>query len=301
MKVVFVGLQYFGKKLTHDLNAFAPQHSFSFFDTYTSKVEQVKFAAALPFADLLISLNGVSDKSGSLDLAITMKRKIIMHWQGTDVLAAMESAKKRNINRKYIDYSENYTDAPWLKDELKTIDINCSLLEYKWLDSSLAPEKFKTISTYTYLAKDKEEFYGWHIIRQLAEMHPEVDFFIAGTEGKGLKEKKNIHFLGWVDKDKMAELRTNNPIFLRLPQHDGYSLSVLEALSCGNEVIWSIPHSQSRFAVNFNEADKAFNKITEELKNRGLKRNENNILFVKNNLSKEKILGTFINKLEAIA
>ena len=89
MKFIFNGLPYFGKKLVNDLNDFAPQNSFSFFDTYSSKVEQIKFASSLPFSNLVISMNGVSEKSGSLDLVLKLKKRLLMQWQGTDVLIAL--------------------------------------------------------------------------------------------------------------------------------------------------------------------------------------------------------------------
>ncbi|MBI4945988.1 MAG: hypothetical protein HY840_06265 [Bacteroidetes bacterium] len=300
MKVLFVGLPYFAKRIVRDLNSFSPQHSFLFYDTYTSKIEQIKFAVTLPFADIVVSLNGVSDKSGSLDLTMKLKKKILMHWQGSDVLFAMEEAMKENLNKKYIDYSYNFTDAPWMREELNSIGINCGILEYKWLDVDQALVAFQSISAYSYLAKRKEVFYGWDIIMQLADKHPDIDFFIAGTDGKELDQKKNIHFLGWISQEKMAELRTNNPIFLRLPKHDGYSLSVLEAMSSGNEVIWSKHHVQCHHAINLSETENAFNKAVNDLKNRNMQRNTNNMLFVKNNLSKEKILNMFIKRLEEI-
>jgi glycosyltransferase involved in cell wall biosynthesis len=301
MKILFVGLPYFGKKLAYDLNKFAPEHHFSFYDTYTSKIEQLKFASFLPFADLVVTLNGVSDKSGSLDLTIKLRKKILMHWQGTDVLFAMERSQKKNLNRKYIDYSENYTDAIWIKNELNSIKINCEILEYKWIETHHVPIKFESISAYSYLAEGKEDFYGWNIVSRLANKNPKIDFYIVGTNGKNFEHRKNVHFMGWVSKDKMTELRTKIPIFLRFPKHDGYSLSVLEALSCGNEVIWSMPHQQCHYATNFLEAENAFNLSINNLKIRELKPNESNIAFVKDNLSKEKILGNFLSKLKKIA
>ena len=76
MNIVVNGLPYFSKKLVDDLQAFAPQHRFRFYDTYNSKFEQLKFGLALRKADLVIPMNGVSDPSGSMDLAVKMKKKI---------------------------------------------------------------------------------------------------------------------------------------------------------------------------------------------------------------------------------
>ena len=297
MKFIFNGLSYFGKKLVADLNEFAPQHSFSFFDTYTSKLEQIKFATALPFSHLVISMNGVLDKSGSLDLVLKLKKKLLMQWQGTDTLTALEKSKNKKLNRKYIDYATHITDAPWMKEELSAIGIERDLIFYKWIAEQNTSEKFKELGAYSYLPEEKENLYGWKNIYEIAKKHSDIYFHIAGTTGKKLEQLPNIKFLGWVDEQKMKELREQLPIFLRMPEHDGYSLSVLEALSCGNEVMWTMPHEQCRLA-NKNNAEDVFNTIINDIKEKGLKRNESNIGFIRNAFSKEKVLSAFVEKLE---
>ena len=94
MNILFIGLPLFAEKLKNDLNKFSPQHSFSFCNTYYSKWHSLKFLAALPYADLIISINGAYSQSRALDFAIKMKKKILMHWQGTDALLATEAYKK---------------------------------------------------------------------------------------------------------------------------------------------------------------------------------------------------------------
>lgn len=299
MRFIFNGLSYFGKKLVGELNEFAPQHSFYFFDTYASKVEQIKFALALPFSDLVISMNGVSDKSGSLNLVMKLKKKLLMQWHGTDVLIALENAKKNKLNRRYIDYATHITDASWMRDELNTIGIECDLISYKWIVAENISEKFIGLGAYSYLAEGRELFYGWKTIYEIAIKHSDVLFYIAGTTGEKLEQLPNIKFLGWVNDGKMKELREQLPIFIRMPEHDGYSLSVLEALSCGNEVIWTMPHEQCHLADQNNARD-LFNKSINDLKVRVLTRNKNNISFIRNNFSREKILSKFLNKLEEV-
>ena len=92
MKFLFNGLSLFGRKLVKDLAAFDSRHSYHFYDTYTSRLDQLKFICALPFADAVVSINGVSDPSGSLNAVLAMKKKLILHWQGTDVMLAMQRA-----------------------------------------------------------------------------------------------------------------------------------------------------------------------------------------------------------------
>ena len=114
MNIVVNGLPYFSKKLVDDLQAFAPQHRFHFYDTYNSKFAQLKFAWALRKADLVISMNGVSDPSGSMDLAVKMKKKIWLNWVGTDVTLAIERFNKGTIYRKYIDQAKNHYNLEFL-------------------------------------------------------------------------------------------------------------------------------------------------------------------------------------------
>lgn len=298
MNILFIGLPLFAEKLKNDLNKFSPQHSFSFCNTYYSKWHSLKFLAALPYADLIISINGAYSQSRALDFAIKMKKKILMHWQGTDALLATEAYKKNILYRKYIDSSIHYTDAPWIQSELKNIGINCSILEYKWVETIPTTHTFHKISAHTYIPQGKESIYGLDNVVQLAEKHFDIDFFVAGTKGKNIVQRKNIHFLGWISEDEMNRLRLTHPIHLRILQHDGYSLSVMKALACGNEVIWTMPHKQCTFISSTTEIETAFNYCVNILKNRGLAANTENILFAKEHLSKEKILTTFLKTVE---
>lgn len=300
MKIFFVGLPFFGKKLVHDLNRFGSKHSFTFYDTYYSKAQQLKFAAALPFADLVISMNGVSDKSGSLDLVLKMKKKLWLQWQGSDVLLALESTKNNTIKRKYIDYATHFTDAPWMRDELRQIGISCELIHFKWVGETKLTDKFKDVSAYSYLPSGNETFYGWKTISLLAEKNPAINFYIAGSKGDGLGKFANVTFLGWISEFQMKELRERTPICLRLPQHDGYSFTTIEALSCGSEVIWTMPHLQCHFLKAGSNPDDLFKTVVEKLRAGNLARNLLNIQFVKNNFSYEKVMEALIKKIEEI-
>ena len=127
-----------------------------------------------------------------------------------------------------------------------------------------------------------------------------MNFYIVGTLGEGLQKTKNIKFLGWISKEEMIELRNKSAICLRLPQHDGYSLTVIEALSYGHEVIWTIPHEQCYFIRNVEHAELIFKDVVNNIKNRNLLRNKNNIQFAKSNFSQKIIMSNFIKKIEEV-
>lgn len=297
MKVIISGLPFFSKKLAADLNSIKSEHSFIFLNTYESFADKIKFFLSVPFADVVISMNGVSDKSGSLDWAILLKKKIWMQWQGSDVLNAIKRKYNYTINLKYINYSYQSTDAFWLLKELNAIDIICEINQFKWTEYKILNENFSELSVYSYLLEGKEDFYGWKRIENLAINNPEIEFKIAGTTGNQLKKHPNVHFLGWLSKDRFEQLRINTPIFLRLPEHDGYSLSVIDALAAGNEVLWSSNHSNCYFSKKEDD-QKMFTEILSKLEGNGLKRNKENIEFANANFSKDHNLKLFIRNLE---
>lgn len=300
MKILINGLPYFSDRLAKDLNSLNTGHSFWFLDTYNSKLAKLKFALQIIQADGMISMNGVSDQSGSLDLAIRRGKKIWMQWQGTDVLLALKRAEDGTINRKYIEHSIHFTDAPWLADELKSIGIDAEIIQYKWLPQIETTSKFQQLAAYSYLAQNREEFYGFQGIKKLAINHPDVPFYIVGSDGNDLNDiPKNVIFKGWVDNEEMKKYQREIPIFIRITEHDGFSLSVLEAFAFGAEVIWSQPHG----LVHYNSSnlfDEAFENAYQKILENELTPNLNNINYIKDNFQKLDVLNKLIKKMEYV-
>jgi len=301
MRFLFNGLSFFGKKLVAELASFEPRHSFVFYDTYTSRMEQLKFICSLPFADAVISMNGVSDESGSLNAVLAFKKKLLLLWQGTDVLHATQRAANHTLNKKYIAYAANYSVAPWLKQELNEIGVPNEVLSFSWFGDVTMEKTFKEMSAYTYIPEGREEFYGWSIVQKLAMENPAIPFYVAGTEGKNLSHPENVTFLGWLSTARMQELSVQSPVYLRFTAHDGYPHSVTQALACGNEVIWSMPFSHSHLASGIPEASHAFRKVSDALIQRGLERNEENIRYARENFNREKVLAHFLKTLTDVA
>lgn len=300
MKILINGLPYFSERLAKDLNELNQRHSFRFIDTYNSKIAKLKFALQLPHSDGMISMNGVTDQSGSLDLAIRNRKKIWMQWQGTDVLLALKRAKEGTINRKYIDYSFHFTDAPWLAEELKSIGIEAEIIQYKWLPQIETTSKFHQLAAYSYLAQNREEFYGWNTIKTFAINYPDVQFYIVGSNGDALNDiPKNVVFKGWVDHHEMKKYQKEIPIFIRLTEHDGFSLSVLEAFANGAEVIWTQPHELAHLASDI-KGLRAFEKAFQKVNDNEFEPNQNNINYIKDNFQKLDVLNKLIKKIENV-
>lgn len=294
MKIVFTGLPHFGKKLVAELKEFDKKNKYFFCDTYYSKLDRFKFIFHLLTADKVVSINGVSLKSGSLDWVIKRNKKLILQWQGTDVSNAIENAKGRALNRKYIDYAKNYTDATWLKDELKELDINAAILHFKHLVVPSNNSPFKTNDVVSYLADGKEKFYGIDALINLAKDFPLIRFHLIGTKGAGIEVPENVIFYGWVPAEKVKELMNEHPIFMRLPGHDGYSLSVLEAIANGNYVIWNYPHPHVLYLSDKNELMAKFSGLIERIDFNGKARQIEGVEWAKANLNKTNILAKYI-------
>jgi hypothetical protein len=301
MLVLVNGLPLFSQRLVRDLNLFDPKNRYVFTNTYYSKIDKIKFIFLISFTKIVISFNGVSDESGSLNWVIRLKKKLIMQWQGTDVSLAVERYKSNTINKKYIDYATHFTDAPWLKDELNVILKSIEILPFKYIETEQAPEKFPEISVLTYIGKGREEFYGYEIIKDSAKANPGIDFHIIGIDGQDLVKTDNIYFYGWINEEEVRQIMKRIPIFVRLTQHDGNSLVVTEALSYGCEVIWSYPYEKCYLANSIEELNKILVELSEKIKQRNYEPNLDNIKFVKENYNKNQVIGNYIKKINDVA
>ncbi len=302
MKIIFTGIPYFSEKLVKELNEFDSNNSYYFFDTYYSFFDRIKFILHTANADLIISFNGVSANSKALNFAILLNKKIWMQWHGSDVSIAVKAFKENKINSKYIKSSKHFTDASWLQKELGEIGIDSEIIHFKYVECKDKNKSFLTSNILTYMAEGKEAFYGYEIISEFAQKYPTITIDIVGSSGKKIEQKyENIKFHGWVDENKMNELFIQNAIFIRLTQHDGNALSVIEALANGNEVIWTQPHKMTHLATNLAQLESKVLQLQKEVIERNLQVNTQNISWVKENANKKKVLTKFIEKIEQVA
>ena len=300
MRVLINGLPLFAKRLANELQKYDPQSSYIFLDTYNSKWAQLLFFIYLPFSDCVISMNGVTDNSGSLNLVLKWKKKMILQWMGTDILLALDRFQKNTIERKYIDYATNFVDAPWMMEELKSANINAEKLHFKFVEMNTIIEKYSSISVISYVAQNRQDFYGMDEIIQLAIVFPEIEFSLYGLEKAEKPITENIKLYGWVSPKVFQEKLMQTPIFLRLTKHDGFSLAVLEALSFGAEVITSFKSDFGHSAITFDDVPKAMLQAIKEVENRHFKPNLALVEKLQIEFKKEKILSYYVKKLKEI-
>lgn len=300
MLVLINGLPLFSKRLADDLNAFYTSNRFIFCDTYNSKFQQLKFLALLPFADVVISMNGVTDYSGSLNAVLRMKKKLIMQWQGTDSLMALERFKNGTIKRDYIDHASHFVDSPWLFDEVSSIQLKPQHVPFKFAEEKIPIEKFSCISAMTYIADKRQAFYGIHQFKAVAEANPEVEFKLFGVINPEVKLPANVKSFGWVASDVFQKHLRETPIFFRLAEHEGFPVSVIEAMSFGCEVIMTSPYTYSHQAKTNEEVISAFEKVKQLVSSRNLIPNNDLINMVKRDYKRETILSNYIGKIISV-
>jgi len=152
-------------------------------------------------------------------------------------------------------------DSEIIQEELKGIGIEARLLRLLpqaiVAEVSPLPEKPAVLS---YWDDSRFDFYGGNVVFALARAFPEVKFVIARAAGKGLAAvPANVRFLGMV-KDLSAAYR-DCTCMVRMPEHDGLSAMVLEAMANGRYVIYNKKFPFAAYANDFDSAKKALEEI----------------------------------------
>jgi len=190
-------------------------------------------------------------------------RKIIRFWVGTDVLHALENKKMRFMFKIFDKMADlNITQAPWFVEELKRIGIKSKFVpvnipKIKRNHIEPLPEKLTILS---YLPEARHEFYGSKIVIRLAREFPQIRFIIVANDGENLPELKNIEYLGWVTN--MDKIYVQTSILLRMPEHDGLSGMVFDALARRRYVIRSVRVPGCYYAENYEDVKKYVNAIS---------------------------------------
>lgn len=190
-------------------------------------------------------------------------KKTICHWIGTDVLNVI-SNKRYKLQARVMDpfIDIHFAGSETLVEELKSIGLRASWMPIipKNIDVSFQPfpAKFTILS---YLPDKRHEFYGSNTIYRLAKEFLDIRFLIVGGTGEGQENLSNVEYLGW--QEDMELVYTQTTVLLRVPQHDGLSLMVLEALAHGRQVIYSNKFPHCYYAQNYDEVKKDLLRIKE--------------------------------------
>lgn len=199
---------------------------------------------------------------------------ILMHWIGSDVSNYVTPTTIYHIVFynlfKFILKSQNIARAqifhlsvsPWLADELKSVNLPSIIFPISTIgqmeehNEVFFPKKYDVMS---YVPKSRFDFYGGKIIIRLANKLPDLNFLIIMPDVNKNQlpscSLKNLTLISKVAFFDMYKFYKMSKCFLRIPQHDGLSLSVLESLFYELECIWihDFPYTIKVNRDNLNE------------------------------------------------
>ena len=210
-------------------------------------------------ADLLVYIDYMARSDWLIRqfrLATALGRPIVRWWVGSDVLHALENADiatwVRHLDRVI---GLNIASAPHLKDELKQVEIESTVIiippsdlpgktDAHW-DDNMAR------SVLIYLPSHKADFYGGTIVDALVSSLKEFTFYLVANDGHHYRDCDNVVPLGWV-KD-MDTIYSKIGCLLRVTRHDGCPRMVAESLARGKYVVYSWPFEGCILAKTFEE------------------------------------------------
>jgi len=200
MKVLVIGLPHFAKNLAEELKQFDAGNEYVWLDTYYNYWDKVRFLYHVLNCDIVYSLNGTISKSIVFDLVLKFKKKLIIHWVGTDVIKSKVNHEKGRINELYINNAIHFCEVDWIQRELKEIGISAEPVPFLSFDNSrYAADPFpKKFSLLTYIGLNRAEFYGFNEIIALAQKFPTIDINVVGISEYDEELPDNLKLLGWI-------------------------------------------------------------------------------------------------------
>ncbi|MFN2448951.1 MAG: hypothetical protein ABR508_04040 [Candidatus Baltobacteraceae bacterium] len=233
-RAVVVGFDYYAKFLADLMNTETPDWRVRAYDG--SRVGTLRAVLALRTADALISFGGPAPNAALIEAARRRNIPVFVVWAGSDVLKAQEDPFGLEVIKQ--EEFIHLSDARWLVDELRLLGISGEYLPLTAIrrgsDVKPFPSEFRVL---TYLPEPRRNFYGAELVYHVARAMPDVPFTVVGAGGRDQRAPENVHFVGMVnDMENRIDAAT---VLLRLPEHDGKSMLVLEALSRARHVVWN--------------------------------------------------------------
>jgi glycosyltransferase involved in cell wall biosynthesis len=302
MRVVIVGLPFFGKRLAENLNRFDKENSYVFLDTYSKKTDKLKALFKIPKADIVFSINGSLSSSGVFDLCLKKKTPLVMMWVGSDVEQAKIAVKNGAARLDYLQYAHHFCEVDWIKDELASIGISARIQNFAAFPSNYTLQVFQTaqLSVFCYVNDRDPVFYGMNELIRLAQQFPKINFEVVGTKADSFNPlPSNIHTHGWVQE--MDTFYDKCQIVLRFPSHDGLATVVLEALARGKQVLYKYPFPHCKYVPTEEKLTESLNELYQQFEENNLKENMLGKKYVEENFNEEHIFSGLIQAFKALS
>ena len=293
------GLPYFGRMLADELST-KGWHCRYVASAGRNPIAWAATAKSVASADLVYLIGGQIERWSRPDWLARMVRKpIVMHWVGSDVTYAFGAARRGRASPLLIRRPVHWTEVPWTAAELRPLGIHAEVMPLTSARLPSRPQPLpETFTVLTYLPDARPGFYGRETVLNLAAALRDVHFLVAGTYGVGWEATPNLEFLGW--QRDMEPVYARSSVLLRLPEHDGLSFMVLEALAAGRYVIWNHPLVGAVEARDDTEALNFIQQLRDDHHAGRLTLNETGIRAVRERYAPERVRAEILNRFEAI-
>lgn len=248
-RAVVVGLNYFGRYIGQLLNKYSERWKLEVFAN--TRLGTMRALWRLRYADVLISFGGPGPNAALSLVAHRRGIPVIVIWAGTDVLGAAENPFDLEVTKRQA--SVDLAGAPWLAEELRAIGVPAL---YQPIVSAELPARINPLpaqfTILTYLPVPRRTFYGEERVYSIARKMRDARFLVIGNGGRNPNAPTNVEFLGWVDN--VGPVIDASSVLLRLPEHDGPAMMVVEALARARHAVWTYPLPGVRAAATTEDA-----------------------------------------------
>jgi hypothetical protein len=285
------GLPYFGRRLAGILDGDGWRATYLETRSWEPRAA-LRALRQTASADIVYLVGGqIARFSRPHALKLVYRRPMVMHWAGSDVLYARRIFTAGRSIAALTKGVTHWTGAPWLVDELRPLGIRARWLPHSWVDAPSPPPLLgpaeSPFTILAYLPKHRFEFYGGAVVVEIARALPDARVLVAGTDSLPCDAPANLRCLGWVDD--MATVYRKVHALLRLPQHDGLSFMVQEALAAGRYAVWSYPFPGAIRVESTAEAIGAMRALVRLHADGRLSWNETGVRYVREHYSRDRI------------
>jgi hypothetical protein len=220
---------------------------------------------------------------------------VIVIWAGSDVLDAASDPGQFEIIKE--DENINITDGPWLVEELRQLGVDATYVPVTAIEAPPAPAPLpRDFRVVTYLPEPRRAFYGEKLVYGVAREFPQIPFLVVGKGHANAAAPPNVRFLGHVHN--MPQILDQATVLLRLPEHDGKSMLVLETLARARHVIWTYDFPSVHRATTMSEAIDQMRGLYDAHRSGMLQPNYQGYEYVRERFSRAMIAANFENALD---
>jgi hypothetical protein len=253
VNVLLIGLPHFTRRTARFLADRSPRRDrFVALDNSTPS-GRARFLVELPRADTVLTFWGTLRPSRALELSLRLGKRVVQVWAGSDVLDAIAAGESDAAVPELLHDCVHLCESEWTRDELASAGVEAHVVPIGAM-GSVAPDAAQvepppTFSILAYVGEGREDFYGLPKLVRLAEDFPHLRVRVAGIGPGSNGLPPNLEPVGW--REDMSALYGECALFVRIPDHDGCSFAVREALAWGRHVVASYPYRHCLQAADY--------------------------------------------------